>query len=1214
MAQDYSPSLVTKKLVFCGDAAMKSAAGPATLLYDKVNNNNGTMYNGTCCTFDGTNDYIDCGTALGTDFGDNYTGGFTVSLWFKLDSAYGGLFSISSFSSSYGAMNFYVSGYELIFRLASDVSTKVPMSDTTSWHHVVGTYDGSTIKKIYLDGALGDSDSYTADLDLDGLKTIIGGFYSSTYCVDGKIADVRVYSAALSAANVKELYDDSKVIIPTKNDASGGFVTQTNLKGWWPLTEGTGDIVYDGSGNGNSGTFENDTVSSTAQTGCPQLVEGYNRPMLFDGINDYVNCGTDSSLLDLSGTITVAAWVYWAGSTGEEVIYSVGNGETQGTLIQTRSATTLRMMHNTGSVYYGFDAGTGWSAGTWHHVALTFTGSRLYGYIDGSSFANTASTTTLARSSSNPAKIGTASWTTGRFWPGIINEVLVYNTALSLAQVQALAATGPNGEPLPPDAANMVNNASGGTVTTSDGWTIHTFTSSGTFTPSFSTDVEVLVVAGGGGGGTHSGGGGGAGGLLYYGLESPKTPNGSAVSVVSGVSYTITVGAGGAGGYADTTWAPPYHQNVGVNGVNSSIVGGAVSLTAIGGGGGGNPGNGVVGVAGGSGGGGGRIYAGGAGTAGQGYAGSNGFHYGGSVTPQFPGAGGGGAGGTGTAGSNTDGGDGGVGLQYSISGTATYYAGGGGGNIQGGSGSGGAGGNGGGGAGSAQHVGGGYGFNATTNTGGGGGGTQYYATPATGRYGNGGSGIVIIRYRTKSFLETGNIKGYWRNDGDVTWADRSGNGNTGTVNGSPDALLFKQGINGSASTSTGRDNQGFPLKFKNVGAVGFNGSSDYIQPSQSLSGPLVSTTGALDFWINFVDSDSNRGLYYLYDAAYADYFILRGGGSGNLTILAESGNSSILSNDTDLSSYMGQWINLVYTQDGTTIRVYVNGVEIDSVASTVWTGHLSTTPVCKIGYSVWSSNYLNAGLGAINVYDRALTQTEITKNFAAKANRFQVPRSIVTDGLVLWLDAENPGSYPGSGNIVYDLSGNDNDFTHYTSGSASAPTISEGAFSFNGSTQYLNIDSGIFTLNQPYTLYAFVKPTNLSSDDQSFPLFNSYNGGTAGFWHHYDDNGTVQWRNSGSTGTLSPGHELSNGSWACTAITWDGSTITVYKNGVMINYMSAGGHSFSPEGRIGMLAYRSTSNDYNYNGLIANQLLYTRALSATEIQQNFRVQRERFGV
>ena len=39
-------------------------------------------------------------TALGTDFGDNYTGGFTVSLWFKFDAAVGGLFNISSFSSS----------------------------------------------------------------------------------------------------------------------------------------------------------------------------------------------------------------------------------------------------------------------------------------------------------------------------------------------------------------------------------------------------------------------------------------------------------------------------------------------------------------------------------------------------------------------------------------------------------------------------------------------------------------------------------------------------------------------------------------------------------------------------------------------------------------------------------------------------------------------------------------------------------------------------------------------------------------------------------------------------------------------------------------------------------------------------------------------------------------------------------------------------------
>ena len=77
--------------------------------------------------------------------------------------------------------------------------------------------------------------------------------------------------------------------------------------------------------------------------------------------------------------------------------------------------------------------------------------------------------------------------------------------------------------------------ATGGTITTAAGKTIHTFTSSGTFevTIGFS-DVDYLVVAGGGGGG---GGGGGAGGF--------RTGSGFAVSPGP---YSITVGGGGAFG------------------------------------------------------------------------------------------------------------------------------------------------------------------------------------------------------------------------------------------------------------------------------------------------------------------------------------------------------------------------------------------------------------------------------------------------------------------------------------------------------------------------------------------------------------------------------------------------------------------------------------------------------------------------------------------
>jgi len=83
-------------------------------------------------------------------------------------------------------------------------------------------------------------------------------------------------------------------------------------------------------------------------------------------------------------------------------------------------------------------------------------------------------------------------------------------------------------------------SATGGTITTSEGYTIHTFTTSGTFTPNGAGNVEVLVVGGGGGGGNNysaRGVSGGAGGLIYIG----NFP-------VSNETYTITIGLGGGEG------------------------------------------------------------------------------------------------------------------------------------------------------------------------------------------------------------------------------------------------------------------------------------------------------------------------------------------------------------------------------------------------------------------------------------------------------------------------------------------------------------------------------------------------------------------------------------------------------------------------------------------------------------------------------------------
>jgi len=254
--------------------------------------------------------------------------------------------------------------------------------------------------------------------------------------------------------------------------------------------------------------------------------------------------------------------------------------------------------------------------------------------------------------------------------------------------------------------------ASGGTITKSGDYTIHTFTSSGTFVANCDLTVEVMVVGGGGGGGQELGGGGGGGGVVWN----------SAYAVAAG-NHTVTIGNGGG---------RIYNNGVGSNGGNSVFSG----LTAYGGGGGGGATNGANGGCGGGGGSRNNTwYYGGSGS--QGYAGGK-DNYG--TWTGLGSGGGGGAGAVGGDGSANAGGNGGAGFTCPINGVT--YAGGGG----GGAGDGRTGGTGVNGGGNGRAVSNNPGYDGTANTGGGGGG----GGGGAGSWGSsmGGSGIVIVRYRT----------------------------------------------------------------------------------------------------------------------------------------------------------------------------------------------------------------------------------------------------------------------------------------------------------------------------------------------------------------------------------------------------------------------------------------------------------------------------------
>jgi len=298
--------------------------------------------------------------------------------------------------------------------------------------------------------------------------------------------------------------------------------------------------------------------------------------------------------------------------------------------------------------------------------------------------------------------------------------------------------------------------ASGGTITTSGLYTIHTFTSSGSFEingapPTFA--VEYLVVGGGGGGGNTRGGGGGGGGLRSNHPSMPAPLKGNPYPIIGFNTFTVIVGNGGSGRPypspgsgtpgGDSEFYPTsasYPSPTYIRSVGGGVAAGRPTAQTAGNGGSGGGGSQDT-----------PNWPGGLGNSPsdpnnpipQGNPGGT------SVGPEpgWRGSGGGGSGGAGAAGGTPASypGAGGPALSVSISGSSVTYAGGGGAGagpgaspLSGGpadpsAGAGGAG------PGSPPSP----GSNAPSNRGGGGGGG---GDDSSG--GNGGSGIVIIRYLT----------------------------------------------------------------------------------------------------------------------------------------------------------------------------------------------------------------------------------------------------------------------------------------------------------------------------------------------------------------------------------------------------------------------------------------------------------------------------------
>jgi hypothetical protein len=215
------------------------------------------------------------------------------------------------------------------------------------------------------------------------------------------------------------------------------------------------------------------------------------------------------------------------------------------------------------------------------------------------------------------------------------------------------------------------------------------------------------------------------------------------------------------------------------------------------------------------------------------------------------------------------------------------------------------------------------------------------------------------------------------------------------------------------------------------------------------------------------------------------------------------------------------------------------------------------------------------------------------------------PRTI-TDGLVLCLDAANPKSYPGSGTTWTDLSGNGNNGTlvngvGYNSGNL-------GSLVFDGVNDYINLNFA-FTQSSSANSYTIVMGAKLSTTSSARrQLWGS-------------DNGGFDWgfgAGDGTRFTIFSGENIYTGrtqdtNWHIFTAQWSSSFGTrLYIDNVLdistanISYDS----SISSTTSIG----RNPGFGEYWNGNVSFVQLYNRALTASEIQQNFNATRSRYGI
>ncbi len=302
------------------------------------------------------------------------------------------------------------------------------------WVHVVGVYDGTSVK-IYINGTLNTSSQSLGNYGPWGTNTLNIGFRPYTDIVggwNGLIDDTRIYNRALSATEVKQLYNQGAGTKVNAAPAVKPLTLDSGLVGYWTMNNQ--DINWrnltmtDKSGNGNTGTLVSMPTSTSP------VVGKVGQALKFYGGSSYINAGAGQSL-QITGDITVAAWVKTFGDTGitQEIVSK--NNSTDYELLLVAGLTPR--FYTGQNVNEAAANGKILVPNKWTHIVGVHNSLGTMIYVDGLRGTD-ASIPAPITDNSTGVHIGNRATDNSRPFNGLIDEVKVYNRALSAAEVKQL--------------------------------------------------------------------------------------------------------------------------------------------------------------------------------------------------------------------------------------------------------------------------------------------------------------------------------------------------------------------------------------------------------------------------------------------------------------------------------------------------------------------------------------------------------------------------------------------------------------------------------------------------------------------------------------------------------------------------------------------------------------------------------------------------------